>query len=1472
MAGQFRIAEGYVEVTADESGYNRAMDRLKSKRTEVGVGLKLDDREARVALDRFVRDRSLKVKLNLDDTALSRLRLRDLAVNISPKISEAAERIVRNKLDRLTTERVVRIRADVDTRVGANEIANLTRRRTVRIGMDVDTRVAADDIANLTRRRQMTIQANADVTAAAARLATLTRDRTVTIRTRTVGGLVGLGESAAGAGMLSSRFAGLAAAALSALPAVASLGQSIISMGPAAAVAVPALGGLVTVVGTLALGLSGIGAAFKAAGSSSGQSGAQAATAARAVAAAQLNVARAARTLKEAQQDAARQIVDAQKQVKEAAEDVRDAEVRAAAERQAALRRIADAERDLTDAVKDAQQAEEDLTQARKEASEQLEDLNNRLVDAQLDQRQAVRDVQDAEKELAAVKAKGAAATAAELEDAQIGYDRATQRLKEQQIETARLQDETASANTAGVEGSEAVEAAHQKVADAQRTVGDRTREVKDAQAEAAKTAKDGAESVRDAQQKLADAQQGVADAQVAASRQVRSAQEALADAQRSVNSAQSQGAATTDKYADAMAKLSPNARAFVTAVRSMGPAFSALKMDVQDRLFRGLAASVTRLGAAALPALRTGLGGMADVLNGMAVNLLDTFTKLGNQGLLTRMFQGFTDGMAPLTKVPGQLGQAFVQLSVAASPAFRRITTAMANESTKISEKLTDAFESGRLEGAIDHAIDLGKKFGRVLGNAFGALKNIFKAAEAGNGGALGAVADAVAELRRITGLPGIQNALTTIFKAFNDIAGVIVDVIGVALENLVPIAAPFADMLSGIADTVKGPLMTFFGWLGDHQTLVGSLAAGILAIVGGMKLWALATAVLTGAQAILTAVMSANPIGIVVLALAGLAAAFAYAWSHSEKFRDIVKGVWETVSGFFAGTWDMLYTYVVKPFVDLYDILVGHSIIPDLVNAVTTWFKSLWTGTKKIFTDLKNAVVGIWNSLWGTIREKWNSFWSGLKSSFTGAWKVFRDSVTSLKTSITNTWNSLWNGAKDKLTSIFTTINGKITSFKNGMKSAFTALRDSLGTIWNGIKTKIGAPVKFVIASVYNQGIRKMWNSIAGKISSKITLPAVPIGFSAGGVVPGQRSNRDSVPAVLAPGERVLSNAQVDQLGGHRGIDAMLGKDRPTGTGGDPSASEERRRYQGSTQHFVDGGIVGKVTSAVSGAVSGATSWAKDVFVGGMKSAAQKALSALVRPLIGRIPSSGIGNLMRGLSNKAVDGMLGWFGNEDKKAKGGPAVQKALSWMKTQAGLPYQWAGNGNPSWDCSGLMSAIESVIRGERPHRRWATGAFGSSAPSGWVRNLNSPFMIGITNAGVGHTAGTLAGVNVESSGGAGVHMGSSARGYKDSLFTSQWGFAPAAKYDQGGLLADGATMVVKQTRKPERVLDPQQTALFEQLVTGAGAAGASGITIEQINMTVQSLTMPSSAEKKKFADGMVYEIKESLRRYDESRRR
>jgi hypothetical protein len=555
-----------------------------------------------------------------------------------------------------------------------------------------------------------------------------------------------------------------------------------------------------------------------------------------------------------------------------------------------------------------------------------------------------------------------------------------------------------------------------------------------------------------------------------------------------------------------------------------------------------------------------------------------------------------------------------------------------------------------------------------------------------------------------------------------------------------------------------------------------------------------------------------------------------------------------------------------IVKGFQWLYDVLVGHSIIPDLVKAIISWFTSLWTGTKKIFTDLKNWVVSTWNSLWNGVRTKWNSFWSGLRSAISGAWTTVRNGVSDLKNGITNTWNNLWNGARDKISGIFSTINGKINTFKSSMKTAFSTLRDSLGTIWDGVKSKIASPVRFVVNTVYNNGIRKMWNSIAGKISSKITLPSISLGFNRGGVVPGS-GNKDTVPAMLTPGERILSNQQVAALGGHRGIDAMLGQDRPTKTGGNPTSQQERRRQQ-ATPHFGNGGIIGTIGSAIGGAVSSAASWTKDLVLGGLKAAAQKALSALVRPLINQIPGSGIGNLMKGLVNKGVDGMLSWFGSEDKKAVGGPAVQRAMSWVKTQNGLPYQWAGNGNPSWDCSGLMSAIESVIRGERPHRRWATGAFsGSSGPAGWVRNLNSPFMIGITNSGVGHTAGTIGGMNVESSGGRGVHMGKSARGYNDGLFTDRYGFAPAAKFDSGGLLQPGATMSVNATGRPERVLSADHTARLDAMLASSSAGGP--ITIQAVNIS-GTFDFSSPASRRAAANAMVAEMKEAIRLYDKAR--
>lgn len=183
------------------------------------------------------------------------------------------------------------------------------------------------------------------------------------------------------------------------------------------------------------------------------------------------------------------------------------------------------------------------------------------------------------------------------------------------------------------------------------------------------------------------------------------------------------------------------------------------------------------------------------------------------------------------------------------------------------------------------------------------------------------------------------------------------------------------------------------------------------------------------------------------------------------------------------------------------------------------------------------------------------------------------------------------------------------------------------------------------------------------------------------------------------------------------------------------------------------------------------------------------------------------------------------------------------ALNFARQESGKPYIWGGVGPRGYDCSGFMSALLNVVQGKNPHqRRFATGSFPSA---GFVPGYGA-FAIGSRRGNPGHMAGTILGTNVESSGGVGVHMGASARGARNSLFTGVYhlkgyktggavgGDPPfdllspqgydymgdevrrAALYDEGGILRPGG-IGRNRSGRPERVLSGRQTAAFDQMV-------------------------------------------------------
>jgi hypothetical protein len=431
--------------------------------------------------------------------------------------------------------------------------------------------------------------------------------------------------------------------------------------------------------------------------------------------------------------------------------------------------------------------------------------------------------------------------------------------------------------------------------------------------------------------------------------------------------------------------------------------------------------------------------------------------------------------------------------------------------------------------------------------------------------------------------------------------------------------------------------------------------------------------------------------------------------------------------------------------------------------------------------------------------------------------------------------------------------TVPGWGNTLRDKVVGAFESARKGVDTQWQKLRAIAKKPVEYIVNTVYNQGIRKVWGYVAEAFGGP-PLPKFE-GFKTGGVLPGYTPGRDVHKFVsptgggleLSGGEAIMRPEFTRAVGagfvhslnavarsrGAQGVKAALA---PM-LGGNPSTPTDRSlRYAGGglVQRFADGGIFGWIKSkAAQVAGAGSSVWNKvkeaaDWLTDTLEASARAGVKNVVDPLLRNFPGmdTGIGRLVRRIPTKIIDTLFGYSKQADDKGAGGiggPRIQAALRWAKAQAGKPYIWGGVGPKGFDCSGFMGAIENVIRGMKPNsRRWATGAFsGRTAPPGWVKNGNSAFRIGITNAGVGHTAGTLGKTKVESRGGEGVVVGPRARGYNSGLFTDWYGFKPGS-YDSGGYLQPGLNLAYNGTGRPEPVFTTAQANALTSLAARPGS--------------------------------------------------
>ncbi|CED90625.1 tape measure protein [Actinomyces succiniciruminis] len=721
---------------------------------------------------------------------------------------------------------------------------------------------------------------------------------------------------------------------------------------------------------------------------------------------------------------------------------------------------------------------------------------------------------------------------------------------------------------------------------------------------------------------------------------------------------------------------------------------------------------------------------------------------------------------------------------------------------------------------------------------------------------------------------------ALPTLADLLADVAQVVLPVLPGLLDGLLSVGLPLLEWVVGLASAIL-----------DNEAAVGIIVGALVTWKTTITAIKIATTAWSIAQGLLNVALNANPIGLVIIALTALAAGIAVAWQKSETFRTVVTTAFEAVKGAIStvvdwvtgtvvpavqGFWENTVKPViekVKSAISTVAEFISGTVAPAIQTAIDTignifsWLyntivKPVWTAIRTIIQIVSTAIAIVVAAVVVVVRDQLGKIftwlynnvvkpvWDGIKTAITGAWNSIKTVLMALRNFISGTlgpiftWlrdtvvKPVWNTIKTVISSVANvltnTILPKIKFFATSVKTAFTTLRDAVKTAMNKIKEYAAKPVNFVIKTVYTNGIKKAFDSIASKVGLSLRMPTVTAipGYATGGVfqtmTPGYTPGKDVYTFYspdgggairLSGGEGIIRPDALRALGGKRWLDAVnASRGAGLATVGDTGS----RRGQVA---FAEGGIWGSIKSGFDSTKN----WLKDTAsaVSDILADPLGAIANLVtkpaQALLNTMESNMWAQIIKAMPGKWFDSIAQWFkrGSDGVTSTGGLPGQ-----ARKYLGTPYVWGGSSiPPGLDCSGLVYYSAKTLGWNWP-RLTAAGYQSHAKSVAWDKKTAGDLLFWGSPAY--HVAIYAGGGKMLEE----PHPGGSAREI------AIWGSPTVGRigktFDNGGVLPPGLTAAINATGGPEAILTRHQwdtlTALADRGTDLAGALDGTDVRL------------------------------------------
>lgn len=297
------------------------------------------------------------------------------------------------------------------------------------------------------------------------------------------------------------------------------------------------------------------------------------------------------------------------------------------------------------------------------------------------------------------------------------------------------------------------------------------------------------------------------------------------------------------------------------------------------------------------------------------------------------------------------------------------------------------------------------------------------------------------------------LEGQLTILKSQLQELAISFGELLMPAIRTIVSGIQKFVDILNKMSPEMKKVIMTIalvVAAVGPVLIVVGKVMSAVGTIMTIVPKLAGVLNIVKGAFAALNAVMLANPIILIIAAIAALVAAFIYLWNTNEDFRQFWIDLWNKVKEVFINVWNAIKNFLNTVWNGIKK--VAEVIFTGILTLITFKIRLIET----IITTVWNAISGFFTNVLGGIKDKVSTAWDNIKTTI-------GSKMETIKSNVTTAWNNIKEGTSTSVGNIYTTVHDGFETavgYIKGLTSqAFTWGKDLIMGIVKGIKSCISA-----------------------------------------------------------------------------------------------------------------------------------------------------------------------------------------------------------------------------------------------------------------------------------------------------------------------------------------------------------------------------------------------------------------------------